>query len=521
MNKYQKLLKARYLILVFVILAAVVVGATPKVYADSKEFNFTTGCDDQNGSYTAILDITSPKDVFVKLGRPGQTVKVNVNQVDESLAEGCTRIGQGTVNGNTWTKMGPLTPARDGRVVLEVVSPALSNVPNANRPSVLLIDRDKPACTPYEECELNSEENVGYIKAPTTLQDKASLFVGIPHDPANDKLQKVDYYAGGRLVYSKAGLERFDMRYASSPGQELLRVAKYESGQQVVYRQTVPESFNDSIFNFIFRTLGLGTTTSAIILGLVVVILIPVLVYQFMKLYVRRYRRLVYHGLMRRETFRQRLGLYTEIMLERVDYNLERFYGQKFIVWLRKNKTTFRYIAIFWIVPLYLVILYFGVKNYVAVIYHVNGESMTYTFKDGQRLIVNRLPQTLAHFNHEQMKLNRGDVVVVNAIYGLVSAEQIQENEHTIVKRVLGLPGETVTIKNGVVEVYKPGSNIAIKVDQGSPWEATMRKDPSPVDITVTLAQDEIFLSGDNRPGSIDSRLNGPIKLDQVIGRVL
>jgi type IV secretory pathway protease TraF len=47
-----------------------------------------------------------------------------------------------------------------------------------------------------------------------------------------------------------------------------------------------------------------------------------------------------------------------------------------------------------------------------------------------------------------------------------------------------------------------------------------MHKDDSTYSIDITLAQDEIFVAGDNRPGSVDSRVNGPVKLAQLIGIV-
>ncbi len=490
-------------------------------FADSKEFNFTTGCSESvDGSYTAILDISTAKNVYAKLGTRGQSLQVRINQVNESLEGGCRIIGSTVLNGDTWTKVGTIIPS-DGRVVLELISPKLTNVPNANRPAVLLLDPENPVCVPKVECELVQGSEKAYIKAPTTLRDKASLLVGIPASPDYDSLNKVDYYVSGKLAYSTSKLLPFDMRYVSYPRQQLLRVSQYQSGQQVVHEQIVPDNFNDSLFNLIYRTFGLGRNVSKLIFAIILVITLLILTYRCMQLYVQHYRRLVYHGLLRMNTFRQRIALYVEILLERVDYALERFFSKKFIVWVRRNKTTLKYIGIFWLIPLFVIGLYFTVKNNVATIYHVNGESMTSTFQDKQSMLVYRLPQTIAHFNHERPTLHRGDVVVINAVYGLVSPEQIQENEHIIVKRVLGLPGERVTVINGVVTVYNEDNVRGFKVDKGSGWEKTMHKDTSDALIDIKLASDEVFVAGDNRPGSVDSRLNGPLKIDQVIGRVV
>ena len=78
------------------------------------------------------------------------------------------------------------------------------------------------------------------------------------------------------------------------------------------------------------------------------------------------------------------------------------------------------------------------------------------------------------------------------------------------VKRIIGLPGETIEIREGTV--YIDGEPIAetylTRVDDQS-------MDP------ITLAKDEIFVMGDNRPVSRDSRAVGPLTLDEIYGRVL
>ena len=79
-----------------------------------------------------------------------------------------------------------------------------------------------------------------------------------------------------------------------------------------------------------------------------------------------------------------------------------------------------------------------------------------------------------------------------------------------LLKRIIGLPGETIEIREGTV--YIDGEPIAetylTRVDDQS-------MDP------ITLAKDEIFVMGDNRPVSRDSRAVGPLTLDEIYGRVL
>lgn len=133
----------------------------------------------------------------------------------------------------------------------------------------------------------------------------------------------------------------------------------------------------------------------------------------------------------------------------------------------------------------------------------VEGESMNNTLENGDHLIISNLFYTP----------ERGDIVVFED-YSTVLKK-------AVVKRVIGLPGETVEVKvddSGNVVVYINGEML----DEDYAYNA---KD---CDITtsfapVTLGEDEIFVMGDNRYHSTDSRYEGvgPIKIDSILGKVL
>lgn len=513
----------RYISLALVTVGLFAVQTLPArsvVHADSKEFNFTTGCTESSeGSYTAIQNIETPKDAYVKLGARGQTLPVSTFQVNESLEGGCRAISTQNVNGNSWTKVGTLQPS-DERVVLEVISPALASVPDANRPMVLLLDSASPICNPTIECNTVYDGVPAYIMPPSTLRDQASLSVGVPVDPDDDTLTGVDYFVDGKRVYSTKSLEPFDTRFVSYASQPLLRVAKYASGQEVVYPTQVPDGYSDTFANFIFRFLNLNSLFARIGFGIGAALLTILLIYLSLKLFSNRYKRMINRNLVIRGSIFDRLAAKIEPWLERMDRSLAIKSGT-FIVTLGRQKQTFKYIAIFWIVPIVVIGGYYTIKNQIGAVYKVNGESMTNTLQDRQSLLVFKLPKSLANLDGRQMELKRGDVVVADVVYGLVSPEDIEANQHTIVKRVLALPGERITVKDGATTVYNKDYPEGIEVDKNSEWANTMIKDPNPVPLDIKLGADEVFLSGDNRPGSIDSRVNGPVKTSQIVGRVV
>lgn len=90
----------------------------------------------------------------------------------------------------------------------------------------------------------------------------------------------------------------------------------------------------------------------------------------------------------------------------------------------------------------------------------------------------------------------------------ILEAVGVSVREEDLIKRVIGLPGETVTIEGGRVHI------------DGVPLhEPHIPPDTHMADFgPVTLGEGQVFLMGDNRDFSLDSRVFGPISLDDVIG---
>lgn len=172
----------------------------------------------------------------------------------------------------------------------------------------------------------------------------------------------------------------------------------------------------------------------------------------------------------------------------------------------------------FWGIALFLVLVLIGtllINTFVFRSFNVLGPSMEPTLHTGDRLIVNRLPVTLAMLKFETYTPDRGDVIVFkNPRYVEGSKEQY------LVKRVIAFAGERVTVKNGVMKVYNGSHPAGFEVDKtfedppGSPTSGE-------VDTKVT--EGTIFVSGDHREDqfSYDSRNGlGLIPLYDVIGPV-
>jgi len=132
----------------------------------------------------------------------------------------------------------------------------------------------------------------------------------------------------------------------------------------------------------------------------------------------------------------------------------------------------------------------------------VSGASMSPNLETGDYLIIDEISY---RFSNPQ----RGDIVVfgVNFIPGYKGQR--------FIKRIIGLPGETINIKNGQVEIIKDSQTIVLEEKYLSDNTKTYG------DKTVTLGPDEYFVLGDNREYSYDSRMWGVVNRKDIIGRAL
>jgi signal peptidase I len=155
---------------------------------------------------------------------------------------------------------------------------------------------------------------------------------------------------------------------------------------------------------------------------------------------------------------------------------------------------------------------------YVFQSYAVDGPSMQVTLHDKDRLIVWKVPRTWARITHHQYVPNRGDIVIFEQS-GL--SEFGQEDKRQLIKRVIGLPGERVVVQSGVVTVYNSEYPDGFEPDKTLPYSKETTIPSTSGNIDITLADNELFVNGDNRPDSLDSRAFGPITTDQIVGKLL
>ncbi len=152
-----------------------------------------------------------------------------------------------------------------------------------------------------------------------------------------------------------------------------------------------------------------------------------------------------------------------------------------------------------------LVIIYFVIKIYIAQPFLVKGRSMETSFSDGDYLIVDQLTYK---FNDPK----RFEVVVFHTEF----IPNGKESEYYI-KRVIGIPGDRVVIKDGKVILYENNSEIPTKLEEDYIIKGlkTIYKEP----IDILLKENQYYVLGDNRGNSSDSRYFGTVDKSYIIGK--
>lgn len=150
--------------------------------------------------------------------------------------------------------------------------------------------------------------------------------------------------------------------------------------------------------------------------------------------------------------------------------------------------------------------------------YQVDGPSMETTLQNNDRLIVWKFPRTWARITHSQYVPNRGDIIIFSQP-GLGNYEE-PDGSKQLVKRVIGLPGDKVVIKDGAITIYNSEHPDGFQPDKTMPYGANGHIPTTDNDGTYTLSSNQLFVCGDNRPNSLDSRVFGPITTNQIVGKL-
>jgi signal peptidase I len=149
------------------------------------------------------------------------------------------------------------------------------------------------------------------------------------------------------------------------------------------------------------------------------------------------------------------------------------------------------------VLPMFMAVLSFGLRTVSTQPFYVKGSSMSPSLSEGDYVFVDVM-------NKDKGSFERGDIVAYR---------NPKDGRQTFIHRVIGLPGEKVSLSDGKVFInYEEVSE---------PYLSLNAKTYGLADGPVELSNDEYFVLGDDRGISKDSRSNGALKKDLIIGEVV
>lgn len=157
-----------------------------------------------------------------------------------------------------------------------------------------------------------------------------------------------------------------------------------------------------------------------------------------------------------------------------------------------KEILKFAFITIIIVVPF---------RIWIAQPFIVSGASMDPSFADGEYLVVEQISKRIE-------PPHRDSVIIF---------KYPKDTSKYFIKRVIGLPGETIEIRNGVVTIFNKENPDGLTLTEPYIDDQNQKSD----NLTVSLGSDEYFVLGDNRLNSLDSRAWGVVPEKLIVGRPL
>ncbi len=192
---------------------------------------------------------------------------------------------------------------------------------------------------------------------------------------------------------------------------------------------------------------------------------------------------------------------------------------------MQKTKSFFKEVLI---IAIFAIVIVWPIRVFVAQPFIVAGASMDNTFENANYLIIDEV-------SYRFTKPQRGDVIIFKAPEEALALQNPNQGlglfntikkaiglpiDTYYIKRIIGLPGETVNINGDEVRISENASSTGTLLDE--PYAFVSTSSPSlfsTLKRNVTLGNDEYFVMGDNRHNSSDSRIWGILKKGNIKGR--
>jgi signal peptidase I len=471
-------------------------------YADTASAD--CGQDSQSQVNALVKIPASNPDIYLRAGLTEDQVpsQLYFQPIGDPNAP-CTNLGSLTLTAD-WQKISTApSTVFDTPGILTLALSGMAPNNGASTPQALF-------ASPKPPCELGTGCMVAYQGVKLDLSPKKvssavdTLHAGVLTDPAADTIKEVIYSVDGIQVYTKKTLQPFNESFVAGGEHSVERTVVLSSGQSLSDKRQVQKGSIANI-NYLAVSLFNRYLKYVIFVGSIVgLLLFWLLLLSITKLIYKRHEWRRTHILSTKPVAFDR---------SKVGPQDSRMFQDSPLDVMKNHKKAF-------IIPLSFIVLLFVAYSFVITSFTVDGLSMYPTLHDKSHQPLFILPAELGKVTGNGYTPKRGSIVVIEKDENNLFNDSAIQQKSYVVKRVIGLPEERVVVSNGKVTVYNKQYPNGFVPDDTFHWlKIAPQAEYGRLD--VTLKQGELFVMGDNRDNSIDSRSYGPVKTTQVIGRVL
>lgn len=462
-------------------------------------------CDtsDVASAVTKIADGTY--DVYAQLGTnvAEETATVAVRALAEEET-GCLVAGSVKANHDNFTKVGSVSLKDVDAVEVFLASGSTTSNQTAGGPRVVFVPSQTTICDFSSGCFVDYAGGKFSLSPKKISLNSDSLQVGLLEDYKDQKIVKVVYAVDQKPVYEKPTVEKFNEKYVSTGTHTISRRVIFKSGVSLSESKTIKRGTVANA-SYILQSVVFGQ--SKILLIILLLLLIFLIIFTAITITKKIHRKRLWH---------QSHVASSDIQ----GYDPTKVGAQTNFQEESSWELVIRYRKWGYLVVSLLVVLLLS-SSYIVGFFTVDGVSMYPTLQDGSTHPLVKIERTISRINGSQYIPKRGEIVVVHKGENNLFVTDVEaELKSFVVKRTIGLPGERVIVKDGVIKIFnkdKPGGFVP---DDQYKWIKDLAGSEDFV-IDLTLKESEIFVVGDNRDESIDSRFYGPIDTSEVAGRVL
>ncbi|MDQ3123828.1 MAG: signal peptidase I [bacterium] len=159
-------------------------------------------------------------------------------------------------------------------------------------------------------------------------------------------------------------------------------------------------------------------------------------------------------------------------------------------------------------------VLALSITAFIFQSYEVEGPSMEPTLETQDRLIIWKAGRTWSRLTKDEYIPQRGSVIVF-VKRGLFDFSTDKEKQ--LIKRIIGLPGDRIVVDNGEIKIFNSENRNGFNPDKTLDYGADI-KEPTEGNVDITVGAGEIFVMGDNRDNSLDSRSFGTVPVIDIVG---